>query len=721
MLRRIDLDRLSEEAALSAGHGPKAEKNHMSSFRDGRFHVSIVTFWAMAIVVLGVGVVAPRARAGGWTPSALLTSATTTLYGPVVATGRAGTTAYAWTGTAAGGTVSTFVAVKRPGLPLGPATVVSDPSVSTVIEPPAVAVDDAGTVTVAYLQGSVAYAATNLAGTWGAPQALSLAGAQAPSVTASGNRGAVVSWQRTVSSGVVQVEAAIRLPGGSALFGSAGVVSDTGSIMCNPVAAMDPAGDVALIWQRFYSVDGTHNQWVEEASYVGAGQPFPTTYPGRTALSSTVYVAGSGAGTCYFDINMTPAGRTLATWDYNNGAGTAGAIGVYAADRPAGAAMAWTATRLSNPASNEQGPQSAMADDGAATVVWERYADGVDMSATRTPNGAFGNPTPISAPASQFPRLAASPAGDAFASWVGAANGYSSALTAHAPTGGAFGDPAILEQGSPGLIVPSGSATNIGVDDQGSAYEAYLTIDTSTTPNTYRIKTTTYDATPPVLSGLSVPGSAQTGQGAGFSVSASDRATGVSGVHWTFGDGGAADGTSVSHAFGAAGTYTVTATATDAAGNAASAGGTITVTAPPPAGARPGGDTRPSGGRARLPGVGARASARWVFLRGGITRFTALTVSGVRKGDTIRLTCAGGGCRRSADVTLHLRKVRHAEQSLIRYVVHLRLRTGARLAIRGSRTGAAAEIISYTIGKPRKDPRKLTRCLDPGAARTRAC
>jgi uncharacterized membrane protein len=53
-------------------------------------------------------------------------------------------------------------------------------------------------------------------------------------------------------------------------------------------------------------------------------------------------------------------------------------------------------------------------------------------------------------------------------------------------------------------------------------------------------------------------------------------------VSWSFGDGASATGTSVTHAYAHPGTYTVSVTATDAAGNTTSDSGSITVS--PPAG-----------------------------------------------------------------------------------------------------------------------------------------
>ena len=74
------------------------------------------------------------------------------------------------------------------------------------------------------------------------------------------------------------------------------------------------------------------------------------------------------------------------------------------------------------------------------------------------------------------------------------------------------------------------------------------------------------DAAPPNLS-VSVPPGGTAGQAVSMAAAAADRLTPAS-IHWAFGDGGTASGGAVSHAFGSAGAFTVTVTATDGVGNA---------------------------------------------------------------------------------------------------------------------------------------------------------
>jgi PKD repeat protein len=74
--------------------------------------------------------------------------------------------------------------------------------------------------------------------------------------------------------------------------------------------------------------------------------------------------------------------------------------------------------------------------------------------------------------------------------------------------------------------------------------------------------------------------SAVTGLSAAFNASASTGAGGIAGYAWTFGDGSSGSGVSPTHAYSAAGTYSVTLKVTDAQGATASKTASVTVLAP---------------------------------------------------------------------------------------------------------------------------------------------
>lgn len=92
-----------------------------------------------------------------------------------------------------------------------------------------------------------------------------------------------------------------------------------------------------------------------------------------------------------------------------------------------------------------------------------------------------------------------------------------------------------------------------------------------------------FDGSGPQLDALQIPSSTHVGVPVAFSVAPLDVWSGVASTVWSFGDGASADGTSVSHAFAAAGTYPVTVTSTDALGNTTSSDSRmIGVVGPPP-------------------------------------------------------------------------------------------------------------------------------------------
>ena len=95
-----------------------------------------------------------------------------------------------------------------------------------------------------------------------------------------------------------------------------------------------------------------------------------------------------------------------------------------------------------------------------------------------------------------------------------------------------------------------------------------------------------YDGAGPRLT-ATIPSVGTVGQPVGFGVASADLWSALAEPTWDFGDGGTATGTSPSHAYAQPGTYTVTVTQADALGNASSAQGVVTVSAPPGPGGGP--------------------------------------------------------------------------------------------------------------------------------------
>jgi hypothetical protein len=116
----------------------------------------------------------------------------------------------------------------------------------------------------------------------------------------------------------------------------------------------------------------------------------------------------------------------------------------------------------------------------------------------------------------------------------------------------------------------------VEMDGEGNALAAWTNFDASTDT----VYAAGFDRAPPRLSGVSIPAGGALGQALPFAAAALD-VWGPSTVRWSFGDGAAAVGTAVTHAFTAPGTRTVSVIAGDARGNEAARSGTTKIAALP--------------------------------------------------------------------------------------------------------------------------------------------
>jgi PKD repeat protein len=115
-------------------------------------------------------------------------------------------------------------------------------------------------------------------------------------------------------------------------------------------------------------------------------------------------------------------------------------------------------------------------------------------------------------------------------------------------------------------------------------YTVALTVtdNRGATDTTTRTVTVTAPNQPPTASFTFAPTNPDPGQNVVFNAAASSDPDGtITAYAWNFGDGGTASGATVSHAYGAAGTYTVTLTVTDNLGATGTTTRTITVGTPP--------------------------------------------------------------------------------------------------------------------------------------------
>jgi hypothetical protein len=578
---------------------------------------------------------------------------------------------------------------------------------------PALAVDRQGNATLAWLGSSgIRTRFRPAGGDWGAIQAVSATSIfSGPTIAVFDHGNAAVAWGRSTGGPRVRAEVAIR-SAGSPTFGSPLFASpDAGEQLCSPTTpprvAIDAAGDVAAIWPR-RTDDGYY--LIESAVKPAGASAFE---PFHSQSSTTA------SSPCNSDIQMTPGGRVTAVWDSSEGVDPT--FVAYADRSTPFASGTWSAAvKLSDPTVASEQPHLALDDNGNGAATW--VAGGQLQSSVRAGLGGFTAPKPLSGTTGSFgtsQAIAASDDGDAMAAFVGMSNGNDAIFSARRRPNTDFGEV------TPVVVTPPGGSEGVGgpdiaLDDQGNGFAVWS--HGLSTPGGFiaTAQVAGYDSVAPAITGVTVPGSGTAGQPVTMSAAAADRMSGVA-LHFDFGDGAGADGGSVGHIYGAAGAYTVTVTATDAAGNHSSAARTIQIAAAPPppaAGPAPSPGPQPNQPTGTLR-VEATAALSYDRLSNGYTRLRALVIDRLSGPEQVRLACTGKhkGCRKAATRTI---KKHGKKLDLTKYVKGMTLRPKAVLSITVSRKGYVSRIFRYTMVK-RADPKKATRCLAPGAKKSVAC
>lgn len=565
-------------------------------------------------------------------------------------------------------------------------------------EPPKVAIDSQGNAVVVWshplstttvIQASIRPAG----GTFGPPTDLSDAGRTANTdadvaMAADGTAIAVWTWNngtRTV------VQSAVRPPGGAfPPAGTATTLSNTAQAASTARVAMNARGDAAVVWTRS---NGT-NQIVQAR-----------VRPAGGAFAAAVDLSAPGADASTPEVAIDPQGRATAVW--------ARSSLIESRFLTAAGALDGGVDNVSDVAESSGSPVVAIDRANNAVAVWT--GNNLIKAAARASRASFGPPQTISAPGDSnlFAQVAMDPAGNAVAIW--SLLNVGTVQSARRPPGGAFGGVEDVSQTPGSAYFPS-----VAMDGEGNAVTGWAF--TRPAPDGRQVaQMSVFDVGAPLIGGINVPGTALTGQAAGMSATATDRWSGAS-LTWNFGDGTSAAGANVAHAYGAPGVYTVTATATDGAGNTSSAQRTIQVSAPTPAS-----PPAPPSGPAQTPPKTEEVvvTVAFAFSRSTTkaTKFTSIQVKRVPRGATVRVTCKGSGCpakrvKRKRQVTSFTKRNASGTVTLTPWAKKS-LRKGTVLRIVVTKPGAIGMVKTLTV-QSRKAPKIATTCLQPGSTSKRA-
>jgi hypothetical protein len=555
--------------------------SHLGRSNHRRALVRSLFVATISCALLAIG--ADGAGAVGFLPAVPATADSTCAFlrqSSTIASMPDGTTIAAWTqgdGACAGGT-QVAVAVRPPNGDFGAPQLLSDPAL--IASDPKLAADPAGNVIAVWVEGgTIRYSLRPVGAGFSVPQTIPGAGpgAAAPAVAYRGDT-AVVGWTRALVGGDVAAEVAIKPPLSNA-FGLPQSFNTPVAPAADVAVAVTASGAATLTWQTI----GTVLDTLHAASRAPADAfvELPTVFT-TTANNDAIRRP---------QVEMSPNGATTLLWTYFDSAGTTSKV--LTADRPGGGNFGAVDT-ISNATVNS-GPAGSidLAVDGAGNAIAIWWA--TTMQASYKPAGGSFGPVIQNVSAPNFvitiPSVAFDAGGRAIAVWSspgGPIFGVQGAVLAKGAA--AFGPVGEHAQPAAGGDIIDGE-TPIALDDQGNAVSIWrhaLDIDAAAPqiqPGFFRLESAALDTVAPVLA-ANIPSSGVQDVPINVSATATDRLSAIT-FTWNFGDGATATGATASHAFTKGGTYTVTATATDAAGNAASVSDKVTIPPIPATGPDP--------------------------------------------------------------------------------------------------------------------------------------
>lgn len=348
-----------------------------------------------------------------------------------------------------------------------------------------------------------------------------------------------VTWAQQESKSVSVVKASLRASGGS--FSGPVAISPAASgesSAFEPRVAIDAAGEATAVWV-YEEASGT----VVQAASGSLAHGFPEEEP--------IQLSASGEPATNPAIAMSHSGEASAVWSRSNGANYV----VEAAVAPSGGVFA-APLELSNPSLSAFQPEVAVAPSGVQTVVWTAGSGAESVvEAAAGSGGSFGAPVALSEAGeiAEDPQLAVDPQGDRTVVWQ-RSNGRSEIVQASVGSASGFGAPSNLSAPEQDSRFPM-----VAMDGGGDATAAWRADGSSMI-----VQVAGYDADMPRLEDISIPTKGIVGAPVSFSASPFDVWP-IASTRFSFGDGAAAAGVSVSHTYTAPGTYEVSAEVTDAA------------------------------------------------------------------------------------------------------------------------------------------------------------
>jgi hypothetical protein len=400
---------------------------------------------------------------------------------------------------------------------------------------------------------------SGIAGAWQAPVTLRKLGAMTamdprPDLAVNSQGDAVVVWERLAGAEDL-VETASRPAGGS--WQPPETLSTEAENLHAAEVGIDAAGEATAVWEE----KGLDVR-IDAADKPASGKwqpPAAISQEGANANEPRLAVAANG--------------DAVAAWEHFESEEL-----IEAAVRTSAGGAWGKPVALTQPETGEgepAGQQVAIDAQGDAILVWARMNKGheiVEATERGATSSAWQPVAALSGPGEsleEIPRVSVNGQGDAVVVWerlhggeetVEAAAGLAASRSWQTPV-------ALASKGNP-------NGQEVALDGQGNAAAVWSRYDGTS----FIAEAAGYDAAGPELSSLTIPTGGAVGQTLAFSARPFDIWSALGATSWSFGDGTSQTGTSVTHAYGAPGTYTVTLTSADVLGNTSSTSAAVQIT-----------------------------------------------------------------------------------------------------------------------------------------------